>query len=200
MQDLNRKLSNKNYNKNLSGEINITPSVMHTVSPYSDQFDAVLEKNIEKLVKILNNKGWLTVSSCDGHNGKKIWYLTVCVKDKEDLDQFSSVIYHDYLWYTQKYFVPTLVDVDAGAGNEFKKIKPQPEKVTEYLNSILMRKYDRWYVFALYLNFQENLDAEYEDNNNHLYYIKKKIWYWKSFKKTLSIIEKQAQELTNYEK
>lgn len=200
MQDINRKLSNINYNKESMGEINITPNVMHTVSPYSNSYDEVLEKNIKTLAKTLNKKGWLTVSSCDGHNGKKNWYLTVCVKGKEDWEIFKKFIHHDYLWYTQKYFVPTLVDIDAGNGNNFKKIKPEPKKVTEYLNSIFMRDYDKWYVFAIYLNFQENLDTEYIDNGDYLYYIKKKFWYWTKFKKALSTIEKQALELPYYEK
>ena len=51
MKDINRRLSNINYNKESQGEINITPNVMHTVSPYSNKFDEVLEKNIITLVK-----------------------------------------------------------------------------------------------------------------------------------------------------
>ena len=61
MKDINRRLSNINYNKESQGEINITPNVMHTVSPYSNKFDEVLEKNIITLVKTLTDKGWLTV-------------------------------------------------------------------------------------------------------------------------------------------
>jgi hypothetical protein len=200
MQDINRKLSNVNYNKESRGEINITPNVMHTVSPYSNKFDEVLEKNIITLVKTLTDKGWLTVSSCDGHTGKKVWYLTVCVNSKEDYKLFNKFISHEHLWYTQKYFVPTLIDVDADLGNNFKYVKPQPKKVTEYLNSIFMRNYSEWYVFAMYLNFQENLDTEFVDNGDFLYYIKKKFWYWTKFKKTLSSIENQASELPYYDK
>ena len=59
MQDINRKLSNVNYNKESRGEINITPNVMHTVSPYSNKFDEVLEKNIITLVKTLTDKEFL---------------------------------------------------------------------------------------------------------------------------------------------
>ena len=200
MKDINRRLSNINYNKESQGEINITPNVMHTVSPYSNKFDEVLEKNIITLVKTLTDKGWLTVSSCDGHNGKKNWYLTVCVNSKEDYKLFKKFIKHEHLWYTQKYFVPTLIDVDADRGHNFKYVEPQPKKVTEYLNSIFVRNYSEWYVFAMYLNFQENLDTEFIDNGDFLYYIKKRFWYWTKFKKTLSSIENQALELPYYDK
>lgn len=200
MKDINRRLSNINYNKESQGEINITPNVMHTVSPYSNKFDEVLEKNIITLVKTLTDKGWLTVSSCDGHNGKKNWYLTVCVNSKEDYKLFKKFIKHEHLWYTQKYFVPTLIDVDADLGHNFKYVEPQPKKVTEYLNSIFVRNYSEWYVFAMYLNFQENLDTEFIDNGDLLYYIKKRFWYCTKFKKTLSSIENQALELPYYDK
>ena len=138
MQDINRKLSNVNYNKESQGEINITPNIMHTVSPYSDKFDEVLEKNIITLVKTLTEKGWLTVSSCDGHTGKRIWYLTVCVNSKEDYKSFKKFVRHEHLWYTQKYFVPTLIDVDADLGHNFKYVQPQPSKKILIQNLLMM--------------------------------------------------------------
>ena len=203
MQNINLHLSKKNYNKNSDGEINITQDVMHTVSPYSNDFKDVLEKDISKLVTNLNKKGWLTVSSCDGHRGKKIWYLTVCVKDKKDFDIFQNIIRHRYLWYTQNYFVPTLVDVNANKGMHFEKTNPKPNQVTNYLNSIFLRDYDKWFVFSLYLNFQENLDPEYDEKDNfsnNIYYVKKQFWYWFKFKQALKTITQLSEGLPLYDK
>jgi hypothetical protein len=203
MQNINLHLSKKNYNKNSDGEINITQDVMHTVSPYSNDFKDVLEKDISQLVTNLNKKGWLTVSSCDGHKGKKIWYLTVCVKDKNDYDIFQNIVRHRYLWYTQHYFVPTLVDVNANKGMHFEKTDPKPNQVTNYLNSIFLRDYDKWFVFSLYLNFQENLDPEYDkkDNfSNNIYYVKKQFWYWFKFKQALKTITQLSEGLPLYDK
>ena len=203
MQNINLHLSKKNYNKNSDGEINITQDVMHTVSPYSSSFADVLEKDIEQFVHNLNKKGWLTVSSCDGHKGKKIWYLTVCVQDQKDFDIFESIVRHKYLWYTQKYFVPTLCDVNANNGTYFEKTAPNPEQVTEYLNSIFMRNYKKWFVFSLYLNFQENLDPEFDKKDtitNNIYYMKKQLWYWFKFKNTLNSITELSKGLPLYDK
>ena len=59
-----------------------------TVSPYYKDFQSQIEDKVWPAVSILVNKGYLPISSCQGHGGKSPYYIMLAFGDKELLNNF----------------------------------------------------------------------------------------------------------------
>ena len=78
--------------KHTDGRINATKSgenyVAVTISPYYKDFQSQIEEKVWPAVSTLVNKGYLPISSCQGHGGKSPYYIMLAFGDKELLNNF----------------------------------------------------------------------------------------------------------------
>ena len=89
------KLVNTSYNyKYPNGRIHGLSKdgsyVSHSVSPYSPEFLNNIEEGIKPLVQALFNKGYLSISSCEGHNLSFKRYITIIFPTIESANSFRA--------------------------------------------------------------------------------------------------------------
>ena len=79
-----------------NGRVNATVAgnnwVGVSVSPYMKDFKYQVDPGIWPLVEILNKKGYLTCSSCEGHDWMEESFVVVCFGSKESRDAFAEQV------------------------------------------------------------------------------------------------------------
>lgn len=151
--------------RNKDGRINtegLYPGVMAiTVSPYHDQFQSQVEPGVWPAVKSLVDKGWFTVSSCEGHNDgmDDYYYIMLALADPSDVDLFrqqlapvpgiefslfDSVANSEIVWKDTKTRAMTVLELKDG--------QPRPQEEARDINIIFYRNYEKyqWLKISLY--------------------------------------------------
>ena len=82
--------------KHRDGRINATKLsgeyVAATISPYYKDFQSQIEDKVWPAVSLLVNKGYLPISSCEGHGGKSPYYIMLAFGDEELLNNFILLL------------------------------------------------------------------------------------------------------------
>lgn len=80
---INSKINGRIFFKSRSGKY-----VATNVSPYSDKFESNIEPGVLKSILNLKSKGYLTLSSCQGHCTYSKRYITLAFYSKDRAEQF----------------------------------------------------------------------------------------------------------------
>jgi hypothetical protein len=165
----------------------------HSVSPYSKSFLDNIEDKIKDLVLALKSKGYLTISSCEGHSIYFKRYVTVIFPDKESATQFRAQLPFN-LKYKLQHAVEVLnnnLEID-DYGNIIKNTKDhgnqQLDQAIDYISCFAKRPYqDAW---LLEIIISEQLLS---DQNIFYYFKNLKEIFFKTF-----LIDRFTKKLTNY--
>ena len=97
---INSNIKGRIFFKSRSGQY-----VATNVSPYSKEFEKNLEPKVKDSILMLRDKGYLTLSSCQGHclNSKR--YITLAFYSKERAEQFVEEL--NIPRFNYLYFKPT---------------------------------------------------------------------------------------------
>ena len=92
-EEFYNKLFFQSHNwKHTNGRIHATKLnkkyVAVTISPYYKNFQSQIEEGVWPVVSTLVNKGYLPISSCEGHGGPLPYYVTLAFGDEEILNNF----------------------------------------------------------------------------------------------------------------
>jgi len=96
-----KELSSVSNNKLSSGRIaasfNDDGVTSYSIPQYLDNFEKNIEDKVLPLVKALVSKGYMTISSCEGHwffnyPFKSARYVTVCFNDRESLLKIQQIL------------------------------------------------------------------------------------------------------------
>ena len=78
--------------KHVDGRIHATKYdkeyVAVTISPYYENFQSQIEEGVWPAVSTLVNKGYLPISSCEGHQGRSPYYVILAFGDEKILNNF----------------------------------------------------------------------------------------------------------------
>lgn len=122
----------------------------HSVSPYADTFLDNIEENIKPLILALKKKGYLSISSCEGHGIYFRRYITLVFPSRETALEFQAHIPFR-LKYILKHCTESLntkLDVDEYGnilGNKVVDSFVDREGSIRYINFLIKRSYvDAW--------------------------------------------------------
>jgi len=139
-------------NKDVKTVYSIDPYLAVTVSPYHPAFSSQVEPGIWDLVISLNNKGYNTVSSCEGHydndNHKGSPMVIVAFTSEWSKDMFVDKI---------KKIPGTLIEQDVRFNVSYdplseKFIRGDGKVNVEFLNDIFMKNSDYYTLVKVELN------------------------------------------------
>lgn len=123
----------------------------HSVSPYSKFFLDNIEERIKPLIIALKEKGYLSLSSCEGHSIYFKRYVTLIFPSKETAVEFQSLFPFTKLKFELRHCTEVLnTSIESDAfGNILNSKKVfigvQHEGAVRYINSIANRRYrDAW--------------------------------------------------------
>lgn len=151
------KIINTSYNKKwpdgrIYGLDKEGKYVSHSVSPYADSFLDNIEENIKPLIIALKNKGYFSISSCQGHSLWDRRFLKLIFPSKDTALDFQKHIPFK-VKYNLKHATDFLnVDLDI---DEFGNIKnatknnllKNKSQALEYINFFIKRNYsDAWFM------------------------------------------------------
>lgn len=124
------------------------PYVAVSVSPYNPKFRTQIEDGIAPVVMGLVNKGYLTLSSCEGHSISFSYpYVIVAFGEEQKADAFRN--YFSLLPWTTTSIRRSVANV-VQDGSSFKRMQePWYNTQAEYeeLNRMFHRDYDQyWFV------------------------------------------------------
>jgi len=74
-----------------------------TVSPYHPKFRSQIEDGVWPIVEQLVNKGYLTVSSCEGHGTENKMIVSLVFKDRNSAEKFIDYFKEIPGWYFEIY-------------------------------------------------------------------------------------------------
>lgn len=137
----------------------LDPYLAVTVSPYHPEFKTQVESGIWPLVKILNEKGYHTTSSCEGHynqdNHKSSPMIIVCFTSDISKQMFINKIKSLPGIMIEDNIDEQLFNTEYDPMSETFHNSPSTsntQQQVEYLNDMFMRKSD-YYTFArIHLN------------------------------------------------
>lgn len=151
------KIVNTTYNKKwpdgrIYGVSKDGSYTSHSVSPYSKVFLDNLEEKIKPLVLALKEKGYLSLSSCEGHSIYFRRYVTLIFPSQETALEFQSSLPFNHLKFDIKHcteFLNNRVEADRyGRIVDSKKevsLNGERDGAVKYINAIANRSYrDAW--------------------------------------------------------
>jgi len=183
-KDFYRKehFTKKNWLHN-NGRVNATVTgnnwVGVSVSPYMKEFKSQVDPGIWPLVEILNKKGYLTCSSCEGHDWMEESFVVVCFGSKESRDAFAKQVVKAKLPQYRVFYQESQTNINLyDPFNDYPEVMDDPtmdesqnwfkiedklyftkvgeeipeeviKKETENWNHCFGRKYERWYYCRL---------------------------------------------------
>lgn len=120
-----------------------------SISPYANNFEAILDPGIREVVLALNEKGYLTASSCEGHRPHKPRYINLCFGSEKSREEFQHRISDSWLGL----FYPTMrvstMTQEIVAGNIVKHTDLKDE--VRGLNHLFMRSFDQYCFLRLHI-------------------------------------------------
>jgi|DEB0MinimDraft_4_1074332.scaffolds.fasta_scaffold02673_9 hypothetical protein len=149
------------------------------VSPYMKDFKNQVDPGIWPLVEILNKKGYLTCSSCEGHDWMESSFVVVCFGSEESRDKFVKQVLKAKIPQYKIFYQESQTNINLyDPFNDYHEIMDDPtmdetqnwfkikdklyftkteeeipeeviEKETENWNYCFGRKYKRWYYCRL---------------------------------------------------
>ena len=162
-----RKVYDTPWNKlQPDGRINIDGQSSASVSPYSKHFRSQVEDKIWPLVEVLHLKGYLTVSSCEGHRGslfKELGslteyhsgpYVTIAVNRvcEEDIVKALKDLSIKHVDISVTYSQANMDASQASAGRVKRSKKKDLENEYWSLNWMLQRNYEEWSYIIIRIN------------------------------------------------
>jgi len=166
----------------------------HSVSPYSKTFIDNIEEKIQSLVTTLVKRGYLTVSSCQGHSLGEGRQIHICFKSKKEIERFISEIktattkHMFFDVHKAEEFFNIQVDFENNGKINIKKAKIESnhDGLTSYMKAMFWQHSDSWYVLGMFLIGDLNLKKA------SLWQVIKR-WVYKKF-----LLEKDTQKLANH--
>jgi len=166
----------------------------HSVSPYSKVFLDNIEEKIQELIMALVKKGYLPISSCQGHSLDEERHIQLCFKSHEEIDKFKKEItksellpkYLQFETTKAEDFLNTKVEV-TNRGISIQRVKPNniKEGVTEYFQAMFWQHSENWLILHMII-------IDEMDERLSFWQIAKR-WYYKTFK-----LEKQTKNLAEH--
>lgn len=176
-RELVEKIINTSYNKKQKdGRIHGTDKdgnyVSHSVTPYAKKFWDNIEEKIQPLIKALKDKGYLSMSSCQGHSLMDRRFVMLIFPSKEAALQFQQNLPFK-LTYNLRHATEVLnskLDVNEyGTINNVSKQKldNNMEQTMYYVNAFIKRNYsDAWFLDMIIVDEAKNVKG-----------------FWKKFKR-----------------
>jgi hypothetical protein len=142
----------QNSRNEKTGRINFTGeygSSAHTVSPYVKHFYENIEDGILPVVRAFTEKGYLTISSCQGH-GTEIRFVVLAFQSEEARGYVSDLIMSVGLPYLKTHHLAKLINNDlshneSGTVTDLEKSTADeftPENNTTFVNAVFYRRYE----------------------------------------------------------
>ena len=111
-----------------------------TISPYYENFQSQIEEGVWPAVSILVNKGYLPISSCEGHRGRGPYYVTLAFGDEEILNNFiihlKSTTIMGLTWVVTDTIANTRANLKLGKFNFQKLILEGNDDITYHIGEI----------------------------------------------------------------
>lgn len=162
-----RKVYDTPWNKlQPDGRINIDGQSSASVSPYSDHFRSQIEDGIWPLVELLYNKGYLPVSSCEGHASSIFHhignlfehrsgpYVTIAVNREveQTVINYLKDLSTQHVSITSKKSMANMDASHASIGKIKKATKKDIENEYLSLNWMFKRNYEKWSYVTIGIN------------------------------------------------
>ena len=156
-KEILNKIINTSYNKKWpNGRIHGLDKsgnyVSHSVTPYAKTFLDNIEDKIKGLVLAFKNKGYFSISSCEGHSLWDRRFVMLIFPSKQAAEDFTKQLPFN-LTYNLKHaneFLNTYIDYDQyGNINNASKQIPSNDtnKSLAYINAFTKRNYaDAWFL------------------------------------------------------
>ena len=167
-----------------------------TVSPLHEEFPSQIESGIWPLVKILIDKGYLTVSSCEGHKGSD-YFVKIVFGSLESAEDFINLLPKikglSYLFEEKSANVVRYME---NGLEKYRKVLPD-ENFSKYeevkdINKLFYRQYEDCYyvtlkiypklkslnVFKLYYYHKEKIKNFNKSKNELIDYIENNLPYY----------------------
>lgn len=166
----------------------------HSVSPYSKVFLENIEDRIQDLVLSLVKKGYLPISSCQGHSLDDERHVQLCFKSDKEIERFKNEIlkaeslpsYLSFKVTKAEEFLNTKADVTKdGVSIQRTKLNNTNRQVSEYFQAMFWQYSDKWLI--LHMTIIDEVSGRLTVWNAL------KRWYYKTFK-----LESQTRQLTNH--
>tara|TARA_Y100001951_G_C11136367_1_gene181058 strand:- start:39 stop:611 length:573 start_codon:yes stop_codon:yes gene_type:complete len=159
-----------------------------SVSPFDKEYDNEVEPGVLQHCKALVRKGYLPLSSCEGHYGNKHylnWYVMIAVPGKNRIERIFDVI--QKLKDVPGIFFKVKEQVANVNGQIGVRVEQPMEREAEYneLNRLFMRNHTA-YSFLYFGLFKDN---------NIWSHIKRLILFRYSKRKILNIIEELEYDI-----
>lgn len=159
------KVQNKRHE---SGRINFhgvdhSSGPAHTVCPYVPHFLNNIEDGIKPLVLALVNKGYLTYSSCSGHQSFEPRYVGLAIPSEEFRERVVNLLSIRFkLWQKMQLF--KLIKLSTVANNKFQvnsknaftgvdRGEPTADEA-EGFNTIFYRNYPLWLFLRIQIGYE----------------------------------------------
>lgn len=133
-------------------------NVSFSVSPYSERYLDNIEDEIKDLVKVIKRKGYLTVSSCQGHTDFERTFVTIVVNNQTQFDNFLKPFRGNFLVRVIERNILDFGNTDVEVKDNSISISKdeserQVDKVVEGFNALLSRGYAQYKVLELEIGF-----------------------------------------------
>lgn len=145
-------LKQRNW-KHTNGRINATipgqPYTALTVSPYASDFETQIEDGVKDLVFALRDKGYLTVSSCQGHRWKDCARVVIAFGQEGLRNEFVNYINNLPVPYTQCVSRNSISNISSQRyGNKLVHLAVESDNSineSNWFNLFFCRNYTRYY-------------------------------------------------------
>jgi hypothetical protein len=143
--------------------------VSSRISPYSPYIDDNIEPGVYDIVKSLLNKGYLTVSSCQGHSDRKFRFVTVAFKTQQNSDEFKDVLINSkvplhfqkvskntgfsFVYDQNRYNGKEL------AGEEYRNVPYSESDLVKYLNIMFLRNYSEYHLLQVRIASEPDIES-----------------------------------------
>lgn len=168
---LAEKVQNKRHE---SGRINFlgighSNGPAHTVCPYVSHFFVNIEDGVKELVVGLHQKGYLTYSSCAGHE-YEVRYVGLAFPSEQSRAQFIDAIRQEFRWYVKAKLLKFLelesvvnTNVVFNKNGAFDGVSKAGDAdalrdgEADFFNIVFYRRYSEW----TFLKFQVGYEITY---------------------------------------
>jgi|688.fasta_scaffold853215_1 hypothetical protein len=186
-KEILEKIVNTTYNRKWpNGKIHSLSKngeyVSHSVTPYAKDFLDNIEDGIKPLVIALKDKGYLSISSCEGHNLWDRRFVVLIFPSKKEAISFQNKmpfnVTSEIKHHTE--FLNTRLSVD-GYGQilnaEKKEFKKDPNESLDYINTFTKRNYaDAWFLELIIIDKIEYTDGFWKYIKNIKYILFRKFF------------------------
>lgn len=183
--------NHQNVKNQETGRINQTGEYggpAHTVCPYAPHYLDNIEDGIKPVVRELFQKGYLTISSCEGHSWGENRYVTVAFPSEQERENLKNVLASKFIPFLGLVEVAHMTNakVELYEDGSFKRVTKTTDEAAlqeiwkgevAYCNIVFYRKYD-FYCFLRIAIGPEWVSFNANTRWLRLIYHAKQIYFW----------------------